>query len=96
MHDPEGPLYQHDRVPNSSTPDESRGTHCLSGLHVPCVGTSTNENDRALVYSARSLHSGGVQVTLADGSVHFVSENISVTTWLALGTQAGGEIPGEF
>jgi prepilin-type N-terminal cleavage/methylation domain-containing protein len=96
MHDPEGPLYQHDRVPNSNTPDESRASRCLSGLNVPCTGTSTTANDRALVYTARSFHPGGVQVTLADGSVHFVSQNISLTTWLALGTHSGGEIPGEF
>lgn len=96
MHYPEGPLYQHDRAPNTSTPDETRSSYCLSGPDVPCVGTSTTANDRALVYSARSAHGGGVQVTLADGSVRFVSDNIDLTTWRALGTHAGGEVPGEF
>jgi prepilin-type N-terminal cleavage/methylation domain-containing protein len=96
MHYPEGPLYQHDRVPNTSIPDESRGSYCLSSPRVPCVGTSTTANDRALIYSARSAHTGGVQVTLADGSVRFVSENIDLTTWQALGTHGGGEILGEF
>ena len=96
MHYPEGPLYQHDRVPNSTMPDESRGVYCLNGRLVPCVGTSTTASDRALIYSARSVHSGGVQVALADGSTHFISENISLTTWKALGTQGGGEVVGEF
>jgi len=96
MHYTEGPLYQHDRVPNSSIPDESRNVYCLSGRNVPCTGTSTTASDRALVYTARSAHSGGVQVTLADGSVRFISENIDQTIWTALATQGGGEIVGQF
>jgi prepilin-type processing-associated H-X9-DG protein len=42
--------------------------------------------------AARSQHSGGVNVCFSDGSVHFVSNGISFTTWQALGTRAGGEV----
>ena len=46
-------------------------------------------------FTPRSLHVGGVQVTLADGSVRFVSENVSLDAWRAYGTRAGRELPSE-
>jgi Tfp pilus assembly protein PilE len=96
MHYPEGALYQHDRVPNTSIPDEERTVFCVSGPRVPCTGTSTSHLDRALVYSSRSYHIGGAHITLADGSVRFISENLSLVTWQALGTQGNSEVLGEF
>jgi len=42
--------------------------------------------------TATSNHSGGVNVTLADGSVRFIKNTISYATWWALGTKAGGEV----
>jgi prepilin-type processing-associated H-X9-DG protein len=42
--------------------------------------------------SARSSFSGGVNAALADGSVRFVRDSISITTWRALATRAGGEV----
>jgi prepilin-type N-terminal cleavage/methylation domain-containing protein/prepilin-type processing-associated H-X9-DG protein len=44
----------------------------------------------------RSEHIGGVQFAMADGSVRFVSENISQIILDATGTRAGGEVFGEF
>jgi prepilin-type N-terminal cleavage/methylation domain-containing protein/prepilin-type processing-associated H-X9-DG protein len=46
--------------------------------------------------SASSLHEGGVHVLLCDGSVRFVSENLHIGTWRALGTAFGKEVVGEF
>lgn len=46
--------------------------------------------------AAGSRHTGGAQVLLADGSARFVSENIDINTWWALGTRNGGEVIGEF
>ncbi len=46
--------------------------------------------------TANSLHIGGVHVLLGDGSVRFVSSNISLITWRAIGTRNGGEIVGDF
>ena len=43
-----------------------------------------------------SLHAGGVNVTLMDGSVRFISENISSLVFNSLGTRSGGEVVGEF
>lgn len=44
----------------------------------------------------RSEHIGGSQFALADGSVKFVSENISQIVLDAAGTRAGGEVQNEF
>jgi prepilin-type N-terminal cleavage/methylation domain-containing protein/prepilin-type processing-associated H-X9-DG protein len=46
--------------------------------------------------SANSGHTNGVNVLLFDGSVRFVSNDISLTTWRALGTRAGGEVGGDY
>lgn len=46
--------------------------------------------------AAGSRHTGGAQVLMADGSARFVSENIDINTWWALGTRNGGETLGEF
>jgi prepilin-type N-terminal cleavage/methylation domain-containing protein/prepilin-type processing-associated H-X9-DG protein len=43
--------------------------------------------------AARSYHTGGVNVCFADGSVHFISNNITFSTWQALGTRSAGDIP---
>jgi len=44
--------------------------------------------------TARSKHTGGVNVAMGDGSVHFVSDGVSLATWRAVGTMAGGEVIG--
>ncbi len=48
------------------------------------------------IFPARSRHTGGVQICLADGSVKFVSENIDTQLWQAVGSASGGETIGEF
>lgn len=45
---------------------------------------------------ARSYHTGGVHVLLADGTVRFVSDNIDLTTWQRLGARNDGQQLGEF
>jgi prepilin-type N-terminal cleavage/methylation domain-containing protein/prepilin-type processing-associated H-X9-DG protein len=42
--------------------------------------------------TARSKHTGGVNVAMCDGSVHFFTTSIDLATWQALGTSAGGEV----
>jgi prepilin-type N-terminal cleavage/methylation domain-containing protein/prepilin-type processing-associated H-X9-DG protein len=41
--------------------------------------------------NARSYHPGGVNVLFMDGSVHFVTNDVDLATWHALGSRAGGE-----
>jgi prepilin-type N-terminal cleavage/methylation domain-containing protein/prepilin-type processing-associated H-X9-DG protein len=43
-------------------------------------------------FTARSLHPGGVNAALADGSVRFIRNTISLAAWRALATRAGGEV----
>ena len=94
MHYPEGPIYQHNRTPNTSTPDDFRSGLCITSVKAPCVGTYTAYNNRSVIMSARSNHTGGVTVGLCDGSTRFVSNSISQSTWQGAGTIANGEVPG--
>jgi prepilin-type N-terminal cleavage/methylation domain-containing protein len=59
--------------------------------NVPDMGTCGNG-----IFAARSYHVGGVHTLMCDGSVRFVSENIDLNTWRAIGTRAGGEAVGDF
>jgi prepilin-type N-terminal cleavage/methylation domain-containing protein/prepilin-type processing-associated H-X9-DG protein len=46
------------------------------------------------VVAATSRHTNGVNLSLGDGSVRFVSNSISITTWQAVGSINGGEVLG--
>jgi prepilin-type N-terminal cleavage/methylation domain-containing protein/prepilin-type processing-associated H-X9-DG protein len=45
-----------------------------------------------LTLTAWSLHPGGVNVTMCDGSVRFVKQTIDRTVWRAIGSRNGGEV----
>ena len=42
--------------------------------------------------TARSFHTGGVNVGLCDGSVHFLSSSIDLEVWRGLGSRDQGEV----
>lgn len=46
--------------------------------------------------AARSLHPGGVQAALADGSARFISETVELSTWRNLFARNDGQVLGEF
>jgi prepilin-type N-terminal cleavage/methylation domain-containing protein len=72
--------------PNTTEPD--RHNYCLNTVpQASCLQTGSD-----VIVSARSYHTGGVTVGLADGSVRFISENIDLVLYNALGTRAGGEV----
>jgi prepilin-type processing-associated H-X9-DG protein len=48
------------------------------------------------VVPATSLHPGGVNVLMLDGSARFAKGAIDVRTWRALGTRGGGEVVGDW
>jgi prepilin-type N-terminal cleavage/methylation domain-containing protein/prepilin-type processing-associated H-X9-DG protein len=82
-------------TPNSSNPDVFfPAGRCYSrpALNLPCTIGAMQESTAA----ARSRHPGGVNILRADGSVHFVNQNIDLSVWRALGTIAGGETVAEF
>ena len=52
----------------------------------------TREGEYWGVITARSLHPGGVNTLMADGSVRFVGDSINRKVWRGLGTRNGGEL----
>jgi prepilin-type N-terminal cleavage/methylation domain-containing protein/prepilin-type processing-associated H-X9-DG protein len=71
--------------------------HPETGLYnhvMPPNTWSCNDNNvnDAAAATASSRHSGGVNVCMCDGSVKFIKQTISVNTWWALGSRAGGEV----
>jgi hypothetical protein len=54
------------------------------------------ENHGEIVSGPRSLHVGGAQLSLCDGSVRFVSENVNLPTFLAIFSRNDGQVVGEF
>jgi prepilin-type N-terminal cleavage/methylation domain-containing protein/prepilin-type processing-associated H-X9-DG protein len=60
----------------------------------PLMPVNTSGNSRSQYNAARSRHMGGVNVNMADGSVHFVSNGITLATWQALATMSGNDLPG--
>jgi prepilin-type N-terminal cleavage/methylation domain-containing protein/prepilin-type processing-associated H-X9-DG protein len=70
-------MYNHVSGPNS----RQCSYVALDQLGLDVYGTSP----------PTSLHPGGVNVTMADGSVRFIRDQINLYTWWALGTRAGNE-----
>ncbi|WP_315852344.1 DUF1559 domain-containing protein [Paludisphaera rhizosphaerae] len=72
-----GGAYHHIMPPNQKS--------CFYG-----TGTSPVAVDS--IITASSNHSGGVNVSMLDGSVKFIKDSISWQSWSALGTKASGEV----
>ena len=67
------------------------------GMMFSAVTTSSMQiNGIFRWFSPSSFHEGGIHVLLADGSVHFISENIDATTWSRLGSIGDGNVLGQF
>lgn len=62
----------------------------FSPRRIPCH--NGGDNWRSATFASMSLHPGGVQSALADGSVRFVSETINLQTWRDASTAQGGEV----
>jgi len=79
--------------PNSTDPDVLTGAGCnTDDGNAPCTTSSTATRPRMQL--VRSRHTGGVDVALCDGSVKFVPNYVSLSTWRALSTSQGGEVLG--
>jgi len=55
-----------------------------------------NLQQQKAIMAARSMHSGGVQVLLCDGSARFVSSSIDRILWRELATRQGNEVIGNW
>lgn len=68
--------------------DEGDRTSCVNRpeLDLPCWQNVATYFGPDAWLSARSRHSGGVVVAMCDGSSHFVSDEIDLTTYRALST----------
>ena len=78
-------------TPNTVVPHTDAGTTYDIDFNSSREGATLNRPTYAAVTS-RSHHSGGVNILLMDGSVRFAANGISLITWRALGTRAGGEV----
>jgi len=68
---------------------------------VPATGAGSTTamsgaNQDLVTVGFSSWHTGGVQVTLGDGTVRFVSENINDNIWMNLSRRSDGRTLGEF
>jgi prepilin-type N-terminal cleavage/methylation domain-containing protein/prepilin-type processing-associated H-X9-DG protein len=95
--------YTHSASPNSSVPDVVRQGRCVSTADMPCQNSawaSWNGSSNYLFdfdFAARSMHRGGVNVALCDGSIRFVSDRVPLlTVWQELGTIASGNPLSDF
>lgn len=79
-------------TPNSGTDVSPYCNAALYPYNPPC----TNANSVYAHKAARSKHTGGVNVLIADGSVRFVQNSIALATWRAWGTMNGGEANADF
>ena len=79
--------------PNSSEPDRNN-PYCINEPgRLPCTIDGTAGNQRV---ASRSMHSGGVNASLCDGAVRFVTDTVDLTTWQSLSGMADGSIVGEY
>ena len=75
----------------------STGYHALvHGYFTPNSDLPDMAHHGEVVSGPRSLHVGGAQLALCDGSVRFVSENVDLTTFRNAFARNDGEVLGEW
>jgi prepilin-type processing-associated H-X9-DG protein len=90
----ENSLFHFNYTPNNSTPDWLRNTLCTTSPMAPCVAMGTSYVLHDFIVTARSFHTGGVNVCMCDGSIRFVTNSVSQATWWAAGTPNNGDLLG--
>jgi prepilin-type N-terminal cleavage/methylation domain-containing protein len=83
--------FMTNNTPNSKNPDV---LHFYSPTTDPVLMPSVPGNNAS--NAARSKHINGVNATLCDGSVRFVSNSVNITTWQNLGSMYDGNVVGDF
>jgi prepilin-type N-terminal cleavage/methylation domain-containing protein/prepilin-type processing-associated H-X9-DG protein len=86
------PMFTGWLAPNSTLPDSMQSASYCSypfQMNPPCTVASSL---LLMWQAARSRHPGGVNAGMADGSVRFIKNSISLTIWSALSSARGGEV----
>jgi prepilin-type N-terminal cleavage/methylation domain-containing protein/prepilin-type processing-associated H-X9-DG protein len=76
--------------PNTAVPDRFNWCANRPPANAPCVWGGD-----FIFVLARSYHTGGVNMAMADGSVRFIRNTVNPATYKALGSRNGGEVPGD-
>ncbi|MEN6558995.1 MAG: DUF1559 domain-containing protein [Thermoguttaceae bacterium] len=89
----EGPVFMQVYTPNTPISDLQRSGRCgaddkLEDAIAPCSPVLGTQAVR-VVNTARSMHPGGVNVVMCDGSTRFVTDVIDLKIWRAMGTPNG-------
>lgn len=86
-----GYLFTTNNTPNTSVPDRCGWNFCVSRpeLNMPCTATA---NFQTITMAPRSRHAGGVNAAMVDGSVDFLSDDIDLAMFRAMGTSDGGDL----
>jgi prepilin-type N-terminal cleavage/methylation domain-containing protein/prepilin-type processing-associated H-X9-DG protein len=93
LNDDEGCTYfMTTLTPNTTAPDVMAPGFCTNRPERKLQCTTGANRQKAV----RSRHPGGVNVSLCDGSIRFVTDNIPLATWGALGSMSGGETASDF
>ena len=85
-----------DDLGRNDTPNSADASEFLGSLGVPLNQFDDGSSTDRLELSFKSRHTGGCQFLLMDGSVRFISENISSYTRQALGTRQASDAVGEY
>lgn len=89
IHNDDGVFRFHTiNTPNSTAPDVVNWAVATGDPAMPVSTAGAQHN------AARSRHQGGVFTAMADGTVRFVNNSISIGTWRALGTMDGNDTIG--
>ena len=87
-----GAIFSAATTPNTSVPDRVYGRQGDRAYRAPCtdMGAAWFTPSAAGAYAAaRSMHSGGVNVTLADATLRTIQDGVDLGVWRSLGTTRG-------
>jgi prepilin-type N-terminal cleavage/methylation domain-containing protein/prepilin-type processing-associated H-X9-DG protein len=82
-------------IPRLNAPPDKTGavfSQCFAGVSYPPDWISHPACLNLGQYGFRSLHPGGGNFAMADGSVKFIKSSVNVSTYRALATRAGNEV----